>query len=286
VTVTGTTSLHVDWDDVANATTYELEVGPSGGPYVPVSGSPLAAPTTSFDATGLTPNTQRCFRVRTNSLLGTSSYSSVVCATTDPLLPTYISNVNQGTNGGQSGVSLTAPTRQSGDRLFVVLQGPNAISSTAPTVTGWTLLRGMDLSGSPKFGIYTRIANNTSTDNFSCSWGVGAVFTTGSMVVYRNASTISVACSTAQLPGASNVQTRVGQTAVAVGSVELYFACAGNAGPFTHTGGGTSRVTPSITFGAFALADAPVANGATGPTVSWSTPGNVSWVTYTIILTA
>jgi hypothetical protein len=84
VGVVSGTELGVSWTDVAGETSYELEVGPSGGPFVPVPSSPLPAGTVSYAASGLSSGVEYCFRVQASNATGPSGFSSPVCATPVP----------------------------------------------------------------------------------------------------------------------------------------------------------------------------------------------------------
>ena len=81
VGVVSATALGVSWSDVAGETSYELEMGPSGGPFASVAGSPLAAGAVSYAATGLSTGVEYCFRVQASNAAGPSGFSSPVCAT-------------------------------------------------------------------------------------------------------------------------------------------------------------------------------------------------------------
>ena len=70
------------------------------------------------------------------------------------------------TNGGSSTTAtVTAPTRASGDLLVFVLETPTG--GTATTPTGWTLRA----NSSSYVRVYTKIAVNTTADNFSSTLG-------------------------------------------------------------------------------------------------------------------
>ena len=81
VGVVSATELAVSWTDVAGETSYQLEVGPSAGPFVAVAGSPLAAGTVSYPASGLTTEVEYCFRVEASNAAGPSGFTTPVCAT-------------------------------------------------------------------------------------------------------------------------------------------------------------------------------------------------------------
>ena len=81
VGVVSATALGVSWSDVAGETSYELEMGPSGGPFASVAGSPLAAGAVTYAATGLSTGVEYCFRVQASNAAGPSGFSSPVCAT-------------------------------------------------------------------------------------------------------------------------------------------------------------------------------------------------------------
>ncbi len=53
VTPVSATELQVTWDDVEFEHGYDLEVGPTGGTYAPVDGSPFGEDETSVLDTGL-----------------------------------------------------------------------------------------------------------------------------------------------------------------------------------------------------------------------------------------
>ncbi len=75
-------SITVSWTSVAGATSYSLQR----------NGTTIANPSTSpYNDTGLTPNTNYCYRVAAVNSCGTSAYSTQSCATTCPETPTLLS---------------------------------------------------------------------------------------------------------------------------------------------------------------------------------------------------
>jgi hypothetical protein len=82
----GPTDIPISWEEVDGATEYEIEMGPSGGPYGAAPGSPVAAPSTGITIEGLSPGFEYCFRVRAITPEGPTLWSDEVCATT-PNIP-------------------------------------------------------------------------------------------------------------------------------------------------------------------------------------------------------
>jgi hypothetical protein len=75
------TAVQLNWlDNSNNETGFRIEVKPSGGSYADVAG--VAAGSTSFMVTGLTPSTTYSFRVRASGTAGFSGYSNEAMATT------------------------------------------------------------------------------------------------------------------------------------------------------------------------------------------------------------
>ena len=75
------TQINLTWNDVATETEYRLERGPSAsGPWAEIAN--LAANTTSFASTGLTPQQTYFYRVRAGNSGGFSAYSELAGATT------------------------------------------------------------------------------------------------------------------------------------------------------------------------------------------------------------
>ena len=79
VDVVSDSELLVSWDDVESETGYDLEVGPSGGAYAPVDGSPFGEDETSVLDTGLTAGTEYCYVVQAVNFGGGSGFSTEVC---------------------------------------------------------------------------------------------------------------------------------------------------------------------------------------------------------------
>jgi len=98
VGVVSESELLVSWNDVFGEDNYELEAGPSGGPYVPVSGSPLAADVTSYPASGLSTGVEVCYVIQATNAFGDSGFSSEVCGI-PAALPDVLYRVNAGEDG-------------------------------------------------------------------------------------------------------------------------------------------------------------------------------------------
>jgi hypothetical protein len=82
-TQTGTSSVHVTWQDNSNGTAqYLVGNGTTSQPS-----SPLPAGTTSYDWTNLGPNTTTCFNVLALNVFGNQGWSVPRCATTLPAVP-------------------------------------------------------------------------------------------------------------------------------------------------------------------------------------------------------
>ena len=72
-----TTGMTISWSASSGATSYDLQVRPSGGSWTTYNST-----TTSKVVTGLTANTTYQFQVRANNTAGSSSYSAIVSANT------------------------------------------------------------------------------------------------------------------------------------------------------------------------------------------------------------
>lgn len=84
----GRTQLHLDWDDVSFAATdFLVERSTAGGPFVRLP-STVPAGTSEYRDTGLTENTEYCYRVIGTNDSGTGELSSTQCATTLKVPPT------------------------------------------------------------------------------------------------------------------------------------------------------------------------------------------------------
>jgi hypothetical protein len=85
-TANGTTTIDLTWTDSAsNETAYQVErsTSGSGGPFSLLT--TLAANATGYSNTGLTPETEYCYRVRAMNLNVPSAYAGPACATTAPV---------------------------------------------------------------------------------------------------------------------------------------------------------------------------------------------------------
>ena len=110
VGVVSGTELAVSWNDVTGETAYELQVSANGGTFAPVAGSPLAANTTSYPATGLTAGTEYCYKIQATNTGGPSGFSSTQCATPPipvPMLTMTGGSVDEGDLGESNQVPFT-----------------------------------------------------------------------------------------------------------------------------------------------------------------------------------
>ena len=87
VEVVSDSELLVTWDDVEFEHGYDIEVGPSGGTYAPIDGSPFGEDETSVLDSGLTAGTEYCYVVQAFNSGGGSGFSSEVCAIADAVAP-------------------------------------------------------------------------------------------------------------------------------------------------------------------------------------------------------
>jgi fibronectin type 3 domain-containing protein len=89
------TGITVSWTDgVATETRFELQRRTGGNAYAAVAGSPLAAGTTSYVDTGLTPNTTYDYRVRACNTSGCSAWITTAAATPQIPAPTAPSGLS------------------------------------------------------------------------------------------------------------------------------------------------------------------------------------------------
>ncbi|MCC6652381.1 MAG: fibronectin type III domain-containing protein [Candidatus Eisenbacteria bacterium] len=94
------TSIALTWTDGStNETSFEIERSTtgSGGPFTPRG--TVGANVTTYDDTGLTPNTPYCYRVRAVNGTGASAYTPTACATT-PLTSHYALDLTSSTYVG------------------------------------------------------------------------------------------------------------------------------------------------------------------------------------------
>jgi hypothetical protein len=109
-TATGKTTIDVSWDDVADETSYELEMAIGGGGFNPVSGSPFAQDTTTFNLTGATHNIEYCFQLTAVGVGGSSTPAGPVCATPFNTAPDLTSVVVTPDNPGLTQTVTATPT--------------------------------------------------------------------------------------------------------------------------------------------------------------------------------
>ncbi len=82
-TSTGRTGVTLSWSAVTGATSYDVQsCTASACTFATVTGSPVAAPTTTLDITNLTANTGYQFRVRANNAVGAGAYTTTSTVTT------------------------------------------------------------------------------------------------------------------------------------------------------------------------------------------------------------
>lgn len=73
----------ISWDPYPGAVSFDVQICSAPGVGCAAApGSPLSGDAEGYEAEGLEPNTEYCFRVRVNTAEGTSAWSSYTCATT------------------------------------------------------------------------------------------------------------------------------------------------------------------------------------------------------------
>lgn len=82
------TSVGVSYSASEGATSYDLRLGPSGGPYVAAAESPTTL--LELDLTGLEEGTEYCVQVRARNAGGASAWSSELCLMTCPPVPANV----------------------------------------------------------------------------------------------------------------------------------------------------------------------------------------------------
>lgn len=120
---TGFDAINLNWTDHAdNESSFELERSTDGTNWSGIAS--LAANTTSFGDTGLTADTNYSYRVQTVNSAGSSAFSNVASATTDPL-PTTIDDlsISSTTNSGSVSESHTATHADDGSVQTVTETG-------------------------------------------------------------------------------------------------------------------------------------------------------------------
>jgi hypothetical protein len=114
-----TSQIDLTWQDEAtDEAGYEVEQSTSGssGPFSSLAD--LSANATSYTHTGLTPNSEYCYRVRSTNIAGASNWTSVACATTPSgtlaVTPSETSFSLQEGASNQTSVTVTASPSTSG----------------------------------------------------------------------------------------------------------------------------------------------------------------------------
>nr|WP_314492523.1 LamG-like jellyroll fold domain-containing protein [uncultured Chryseobacterium sp.] len=99
-------SLTVNWsDNAANETNYVLERSTNGTTFTVVA--TLPANSTSYNETGLTPNTQYYYRVKATNSTDSSVYTSTASVTTPPVPSAPVKAANPTPSNGFNNVQLT-----------------------------------------------------------------------------------------------------------------------------------------------------------------------------------
>lgn len=129
-TATGTGTVHVSWSDNSYGQA-NYQVG--NGSYAMPS-TPLPRGTTSYDWTGMAPNTSKCFNVLASNTFGNSGWTSSSCTTTWPGVPTNVTATATGPNTIH--VSWTAPA--GGAEHYAVINGQTNSPDVTQTSFDWT----------------------------------------------------------------------------------------------------------------------------------------------------
>jgi hypothetical protein len=133
-TQTGASSVHVSWQDNSDGTAQYLV----GNGTISEPASPLPSGTTSYNWTGLSPNTTTCFNVLAINVFGNQGWSPSRCATTLPAVPGNLTATALTAHTVR--VAWTAPTGGAAD--YVVNNG-NGNSAQLPSAQTSYLWRGI-----------------------------------------------------------------------------------------------------------------------------------------------
>jgi hypothetical protein len=126
---TGTTSIHLGWDDVPHDTGYLIERSPNGSNSWVQIGT-TAASVVTYDDTGLTQNTTYYYQVRATGSVGNGNYSSVASATTDAQVPAAPSGLTATQIGNSANAKLAWTDNASDETGFKIEQSPDGSAWT------------------------------------------------------------------------------------------------------------------------------------------------------------
>ncbi len=120
-TVISQTQLDLSWQDNSNNENgfrIERKTGP-GGVYTEIA--TVGANVTTYQDTGLTANTEHCYRVRAYNTGGNSGYSNEDCTTTNPTIPTSPGNLTAGATGVNE-VTLSWTDNSNNEDGFIIVR--------------------------------------------------------------------------------------------------------------------------------------------------------------------
>ena len=119
--VVSQTQIDLSWtDNSSNEDVFRIErkIG-SGGVYTEIA--TVGANVTTYQNTGLTANTEYCYRVRAYNTGGNSGYSNEDCATTNPTIPTSPGNLTAGATGVNE-VTLSWTDNSNNEDGFIIVR--------------------------------------------------------------------------------------------------------------------------------------------------------------------
>jgi len=161
-----TSEIDLSWTDNADdATNVEVEhsTDGSGGPFSPLA--TLSADVTTYTHTGLAPNSDNCYRVRTTNVAGTSAWSSVACATTPAgtlaFDPTEAAFAVQEGAADQANVTVTASPSAAASVSLSASESWLDVPTSTQTGTSFTVTAD---AASLSEGTYTGTVTGTAPD--------------------------------------------------------------------------------------------------------------------------
>jgi hypothetical protein len=139
-----TAEIALSWtdnaDDEANVEV-ETSSQSSGGPFGPLA--TLGADATTYSHTGLAPNSEHCYRVRTTNVAGNSAWSNVACATTPAgtlaFDPAQVALAAEEGGADQISLTITASPSAAGSVSLVASEAWLGVPASVQTGTAFTV---------------------------------------------------------------------------------------------------------------------------------------------------
>lgn len=177
VAVAGSSQLNLSWiDNSTDETNFRIERAPGQG-AVFVEIDTTVADITSYSDSGLTANTEYCYRVRASNSDGNSAYTSQVCATTNaaggnaPAAPSGLTT----TASSDMGIDLSWTDNSNNEDNFHVERATGqggSFAEIATTAAGVTTYDSRGLAASTEYCYRVRASNangNSAYSSTSCA---------------------------------------------------------------------------------------------------------------------